>query len=158
MSEISVALTSTRFLIATEYEFPDEIRYGNIPVCIAEMGIHSFGGPDEQFEHIISQSCLSMAKTIKINPENKSVFVGLNPDDENTGLVVYQEQGNSDCAKEFFSRWKETKTMIFEFGVAGKAMSFAINGLWKDDGWQSIEVGSEQKWHAIGSPAAKNKT
>ena len=147
MSEISVALTSTRFLITTESNFPDEIRYSNIPVCIAEMGLHFFGGPDEILEHSLSQICLDMAKIVKIDPETKSIFIGANPDEETTGLVIYQEQKDSDCSVEFFSRWKETKIMVFEFGVAGESMSFAINGLWKDGKWDFINIGHKQKWH-----------
>lgn len=141
MSDINVALTTTGHTVAVQdaSEFLKVTKDADIPVCVANIGLgmFGFGINAEQFELRWAQICIEMAKTVQVDVEKKTVFVGEDPTDTNTGLVEYTELGQGLCASDFFRRWNETHTMVFEFSalnLKGDPL-FAIKGIWMQDHW-----------------------
>lgn len=150
MSNINVALSTTGFMAVSDGDI-QMFREMNVPVCIAEMGMGIFGAGMEQLEHQMAESAKSLAKTVVVNSQTGTVFIGEDPTVEDSGLVVFQEEVYSPMAKSFFERWEELHTMIFEFhvlGLEGKPR-YAIRGLWENDGWRNLEIVASPKIHVI---------
>ena len=151
-TDISVALTATRFIAASTFEDDHQrmLWKGNIPICVAEMGLLMFGmGPDQEaFEHRYSMVCKEMAKKVAVDVHAKTLFIGEDPSDENTGLVVYTEQRDTDYTREFFKRWSETRMMVFQYHLKGlNGPIFSLGGLWDKDGWTTLEIGHRGTFH-----------
>jgi len=139
MSDVSVALTTYGYLIASSGTEKDEtlLWRSNLPVCVADMGAFIIGDTETMAE--IEKSIISMAATVHVDPEKKYVFIGVDPSVEDTGLVIYTEEGDKACAREFFKRWVETKSMFFQFRLMfGSKVHFAMKGLWADGKWLSL--------------------
>lgn|GEM_PF-4358568 len=149
MSNISVALSTTKFISVPKSDTGGDVLRrrmieNNIPTCISQLGLglFGFGADKEWFEHISAQSCLSMVKTVSIDPKLRTVFIGVDPSNEETGLVIYQEMRDSDYVKEFFLRWEQTKMLLFEhhcIGFDGKPI-FVLRGFWDTNHWESVNI------------------
>ena len=158
MSDIHVALTTTGHTVVMQdasEEFLKVTKDADIPVCVANIGLgmFGFGINAEQFELRWAQICIEMAKTVQIDTKKKTVFVGKDPTDTDTGLVEYTELGqNNICADDFFRRWNETHTMVFEFSAfnLNGESRFAIKGLWMRDHWHGeLTILSGETLHVL---------
>lgn len=150
MSNINVALSTTGFMASSDGDI-QKFREMNVPVCIAEMGLGIFGSGMEQLEHQMAESAKSLAKTVSIDSQAGTVFIGEDPSVEDSGLVVFQEGLYSPMAKAFFERWDQSHMLLFEFhvlGLEGKPR-YAIRGLWENDGWSNLEIVASPKIHVI---------
>jgi hypothetical protein len=147
MSNISVALTTTKFMIGREDSSTDM----NVPICIAELGMGIFGGNTEQMEHLFAEVCRKNAKIVDIHPDKKTIFIGMDPSIEETGLITYTEERNSEYSIEFFKRWSELHCMIFEFQMLDLKNEplFALQGIWRNDHWEKLDVKPRGSMHVI---------
>lgn len=138
MSNISVALSSMRHCVAASYPINEDT-----PVCVVFQSLLMFGGlNNEHLEHQFCEIARKMARVVSVDPDKKTVFVGVDADDEESGLVVYQELNeNNDFARSFFEQWRVLKKMLFEFQVFGnnKDCRYVIRGLWVEDHWESLD-------------------
>lgn len=142
---IRVALTTTRFITKSDnsLELMEIFRNLDVPVCIAEMRLGLFGADLEKIEHYMARSAISIARTVKVDPEHCRVFIGENPLKEDTGLVSYQERSLSSTSNAFFQQWGRTHTLVFEFHVlnmVGEKPRYVIQGIWGHDSWSQLEI------------------
>ena len=167
MSDIRVALTTSAHLVLGP--MPEQFRQLNLPICCAEIGLGMFGYSEsekEKEELVVGQLCKEMAKEVFIDIEKKWVFIGVDHNDNETGLIDYTEQNNGECAKDFFTFWEKTHTLMLEFRAfnalpmifenkimdpqmgSGKTFSplpnisdlFCIKGIWLINHWHSLEI------------------
>ncbi len=145
MSHIDVYLTTTKWIHLQRIE-DARIAALDIPVCAANIAMLMFGGnahENEEFEHQWSNMCKDMAKVVVVKPEKRFVYIGDNVNaTEETGLVEYTSEINSEYTNHFFERWIQVKSMLFEFTVIGRSTEaiFCLKGLWVHDHWQFLEV------------------
>jgi hypothetical protein len=146
MSEISVALTTTKYRVGE-----DPITDLNVPICIAELGMGIFGSDTEHMEHIFAEVCKKNAQVVDIRPDSKTVFIGNDPAIEETGLVTYTEERGSKYSEEFFKRWKELHVMVFELQMLDLKNEpiFALQGIWRNDHWEKLEIKPWGSLHVI---------
>jgi len=147
MSGINVSLSTTDY-IAIGSEALKEL---SIPICVADMSMSLFGFPNvENFEHFCSKICMEMAKTVVINSEKHTVFIGEDPSDEDSALVFFDEEPTDQYGKAFYTRWDECQTLLFEFQLKGTGEDrFSIRGLWVKDRWQYLIVSPTGKVEVI---------
>jgi hypothetical protein len=139
---IDVYLSTTGNTVLSN--FPDGlVETANMPVCIAKGAMFCFGGDVEFFEHIMSKTFMGAAKMVHVDPEKRYVFVGENPEVEETGVVVYTNdgEGTGEYADQFFQRWKETQSMILQFYLYDNQRQprFVILGFWNNGKWDLLE-------------------
>lgn len=138
MSGLNVALSTTDYLAVGS----EALKELSLPVCVADMSMGLFGFPNvENFEHFCSEICKDMAKTVVINSEKHTVFIGEDPSDEDSALVFFDEEPKDQYGKAFYSRWDECQILLFEFQIKGTGEDrFCIRGLWVKDHWQFLTV------------------
>jgi len=126
----------------------------NLPICVGQMGLGMFGfGPGmEQFENQHAQIMLDMAKTVEVDSEKHTVFIGMTENEEKIGLLEYEADLNSVTNQEFFRRWDETHIMILEFVVFSMSIDqlsgapskhdirWVVRGLWQNGKWNEIGI------------------
>lgn len=153
MSNIAVALTTTGFLKESDGGelFETVLWRSNIPICVAEIGIGLFGPDIEQMEHIMAQSCLASIGSVFIDTEKRFVFIGENPDIEDTGMIIYTPEEDTDCNRSFFARWEESHHLLLQYCFYGmdKKPLFSIVGYWIRDHWKILEVKHSENFHII---------
>jgi hypothetical protein len=146
--DIEVALTTTHYLKNSSIGavMDERLKTANIPVCVAVMGLDIYSGDStEHLEHVMAEMCKDMARTVSVIPEKSYVFVGMNPQDECTGLVVY-EATDTPMSKMFFERWVVLQTMLFELQVGREDQPlFVIKGLWRQTKWDYLDVNPTSK-------------
>jgi hypothetical protein len=144
MSDISVALSSTKHLIKIEgsMELTMLLREKDWPICVAEMGMFMYGfGSLEREELGMAQMCKDMAKVVHVDSARRYVFVGENPDIPETGLIEYTDDRLGDCSKSFFEQWDLLKCLFLEFSVQGaKGPMFCIKGFWDSGSWKFLDI------------------
>jgi hypothetical protein len=147
LTDISVALSTTGNLIITDQENQTsqiDLFLWNMPVCIAEIPLMT-----EEINGTLKENILREVKkcmqVVKIDPYGQSIFIGENPDDENTALVTYTVDYDAKEIQDFFHRWEETSLLLFEcifFEVdennIRKKIFISIRGIWKVDKWMII--------------------
>jgi len=150
MSGIDVALSTTRHLAAFggPPEMAEQFMRVNLPCCIARIGLGLFGSGMEELEHRMAEISKNMAKLVHVDVVKKLVFIGENPEDEETGLVWYEEKNETNYTRDFFQRWRETETLLFEFhhlDMNGGGSRFVIKGLWTGGKWEHLDIISSPK-------------
>lgn len=156
MSEIRVVLTTTKFSSSID-DKTSEIRELNEPVCVVQLGMSiSSCRSTESDELLVAKTCINMAKHVVVDIDKKAIFVGEDPQDETTGLVVYEEKRDTIYTREFFTRWSELKTLHFEFQVLDPRKEhepfdclFCIKGYWSLDHWVLREIRGSNRFELI---------
>lgn len=146
MCTIDVYLTTTKWTHISKIEDID-IANMDVPVCVAKMGMGMFGfnlHDKEESEHKWSDVCKIMAQHVVVDVVNRSIYIGeYEHFIPNAALVEFQSQSKSAYSDNFFKRWTETKTLLFEFTVidlSSQQPSFCLRGLWINNSWQSLNV------------------
>jgi len=135
---IFVILSASKFNL-----HPDsmDLNFANIPLCIVKMlfGIHKTN--TEQAEHEISLKCMDMSKNVDVDVDKKTVII-YGENKEHDALVIYESLQDNEYSNEFFKRWIETKTLLFEFQVRdlNNVDIFSIRGLWTNNKWFNRQV------------------
>lgn len=159
MDDIQVALTTTKHVVVLQNASEvllNSTRDADIPVCVANTALGMYGPSSdvEEFELRGAQICVKMAKITQIISDKKTVFIGEDPSDLETALVDYTEQGNSVCANDFFKRWDETHSLLFEFSVFDLmgVSRFSVKGIWAEGCWQrKLTITSNETLHIVQS-------
>jgi hypothetical protein len=84
---------------------------------------------------------MEMSKHVEIDVDKRTIIIyGKNKNDD--AIVLYEDLKRDDHSDEFFKRWTETQSLIFEFQVHNlkNVAVFAIRGLWLDNKWFGIKV------------------
>lgn len=147
MSNINVALSTTKHILAIDKGSPDDVQKMNTPVCSANIyiGLMGYGPQLEREEARLAELCKRMAKQVFIDPVKKYLFVGEDPRILETGLVEYTEKESHQYATDFFEQWEKYHAMLFEFVVLdmdGKTR-FALKGLWWENKWFKLEINTK---------------
>ena len=143
MSDITVVLSTTKSIIASD--LPDEkgVKDLDCPVICASMGLglSGFGTGLEQEEHKLAQICKEMAKTVLVS--SPRVFIGEDPSQGDTALIEYfVENSDNSIYQHFFEQYAKMKMLFMEFqvfGIGGKPI-FSLKGLWVTDCWKFLDV------------------
>lgn len=151
---IKVSLTTSKFspyrvdTQQTEQEYQSFVEL-NIPVCVSEYLLQVDMQNKEYAEHIVSNLAKEMAKEVYVDSSNKCVFIGEDHNKEITGIVVYSVFNLNKYEIEFFKRWDETKTMLFEHQVKdfNNQEIFILKGLWLKDKWKYLEILPSSRIH-----------
>lgn len=167
MSNITVFLTTSKFSESTDPQFLGDFKTSEIPICVGQMGLgmFGFGAELESFENMHSKVMLEMAQIVEVDPEKHTVFIGLVQDGERVGLLEYEAEPSGVTNQEFFRRWKETQTMLFEFvvysmsieqiknpeGQRNPEVRWAVRGLWHDGKWKEIGIFPSNNLFPVGS-------
>lgn len=95
------------------------------------------------FASVMKDAC----KEVFVDPERHAVYIGDDHSKPDTGIVEYVDEDPRSPASDFFARWKETGTMLFECTVmsTGNPASrptpcFALRGLWDRGRWTSLDI------------------
>jgi hypothetical protein len=119
----------------------------NLPICVAES--HLISLYNEKIEHDASIMAKEMVKEIFVDSSKKYFFIGEDHNNEMTALICYSVEHNGLYEQEFFKRWDEIRSLLFEFQVFGKNGEdiFVIKGLWLKDKWHFLDVFPSSKLH-----------
>jgi hypothetical protein len=133
-----------------------QTRELNVPICVVSLGMSIFSNTLELEELLVAKTCCNMAEHVFVDIDKKYVFIGENPQDETTGLVVYEEKRDTIFTREFFSRWQELRTLHFEFQVIDPKKSykpfeciFCVTGLWSTDHWVFKEYRGSNRFEVL---------
>jgi len=146
--ELKVSLTTSKFspysidVDQTQQEHQSFVDL-NIPVCVSEYYLEIYSSSrKELIEHIASIAAKEVMKEVFIDVLKKSIFVGVDHNNENTGVIIYNVLNQNKYEAEFFKRWQETKHLMVEHQVLdlSKRSLFAIKGLWIKDHWDRLEI------------------
>jgi hypothetical protein len=117
MIDAKVALATTEHVLITEggdNEMEINLILQNTPVLVSETDMY-FPEITPDLMSRIHHSLTTGMDVVDINSNLMSVFIGIDPEVEETGMVMYQEFSDNPTIKAFFQRWDETHTLIFEF-------------------------------------------
>ena len=84
------------------------IRAAKSRSCVARTMLGLFMGSEserEKYEFKFSEICKSMAKTVFVDCDDRCVFIGENPEDDESALVEYHDMKNDMYSKSFFKRY-----------------------------------------------------
>jgi len=139
---IEVCLTTTGFAVITGTKnIPQEIEglIQDIPVCSAFMKRY-LSTVIPSFTTLLHESLIHTLKTVVIDSEVQTIFVGEDPGVEETALVLYQNDIESPYTKSFFERWDKIRSLLFEYtiirtDITGKNIGIltCISGYWAND-------------------------
>lgn len=143
---IDVALTTTKHILAINKGSPNELQKLNAPICTAQMTAPS----SKIDEKRMAQMCKDMAKTVYINPEQMTVYIGEGMHTQEGALVEYTETNSHEFTKEFFEQWKRLQMLMFEFVMlnSNNKPIFSLRGIWDKGKWHNLAIHH-------GSPALK---
>jgi hypothetical protein len=136
--DIKVSLTTSKFS-------PYSIDSNETP----QQHQHFVSGNSEYAEHVTSSIAKEMTKEVYVDSSRNYIFVGEDHNIEQTGIVVYSPLNLNGYETEFFKRWNEIKTLMFEYQVFGvdKKDIFIIKGLWIQDHWKFLDVFPSSRIH-----------
>jgi hypothetical protein len=149
MIDAKISLTTTAHTIITEggnNESEINLVVKNIPVIAVWSSLRIPLMTDEIRENIC-KNLYTGIDAVEINSNLRKVFIGSDHAKEETGLVVYQDFMETSRINDFFRRWDETNSFIFEYtlrrlgtfdedlGVIG-----CLRGLWINNCWVKMEL------------------
>lgn len=147
LDDIRVALSTTSHTLITEHgnnRFELDMVILDLPICVSEYYI-KIDQITPGLTNEIAIALMSGIGKVFIDPDARYLFIGGNPNDETTGLVIYEEIQNDHRATQFFSRWKETGQMQLEYVVYGInatnekiGVVACISGLWTGNNWMNL--------------------
>lgn len=135
---VFVVLSASKFNLHSDSE---ELNNINVPLCIVTMLLDIHKTNIEKIEHETALKCIDMSKNVDVNVDKRTVVIyGKNKEDD--ALVIYEDLKRNEHSNEFFKRWIETKTLLFEFQVhnADNVDVFAIRGLWTNNAWFGLKI------------------
>jgi len=148
MLDAKVALATTEHVLITEggdNELEINLIIQNTPVIVAETSMYLPEITPELLSRI--HYSLTTGIDVEINSNLMSVFIGVDPEMEETGLVMYQEFSDHPTIKAFFQRWDESHTLFFEFtlrriGALQEDLGViaCVSGIRKDNIWIKLEL------------------
>jgi len=153
MSNVTVALTTTRHIVDQEESDADIVRQ-NIPICVAAMSVGLIGDV-EHMEMATSQALLGSCKVVHVDSGRRSIFIGEDPDQPESGILEYtEERPDNQMAADFFTRWDVTHQMVLEFQVWNYSIEerkstdirFALMGYWAADRWLYLRENTKSKF------------
>lgn len=152
MSDIDVYLTTSKYAVLSDLDSEsfEAFKMLDVPVCVSTFCMLMFNSTPrelEKFEHRWAQISKDMAKTVIINSEKCTLYIGEEPENENGALIQYCEKEPGEHAKNFFKRWEETKQMMLEFNINGHKNEtlFCLKGLWANNEWKSLDIQGTSK-------------
>lgn len=145
IADLLVSLTTSGYIHMTEDGDPNleiELFTKDLPVCSA---IHVMDIPPNLPARNLtglSQVVLTGLKQVDINSNLRSVFVGVDKNDESTAAVQYTPVQDTPYVKAFFDRWDETHAMIFEYSIRNRydTLIVCIQGFWAKDSWVKLGI------------------
>lgn len=156
MIDAKVALTTTEYALVTEggnNEQEINLILKNIPIIVVESSLRIPLITDDIREKIC-QNLSTGVDAIEINSNLRTVFIGSDPEIEETGLVIYQDFKETDRTNAFFQRWDETNSLIFEYtlrrsGILNEDLGVigCLRGLRVGDHWTKLELTNEPTLH-----------
>lgn len=146
--DITVFLTTTKYTKAISGGIDlEEVRRHIHPICVAEQYVNLSRTKFRLIEKDLQKSVRSLTGGVFIDPSEKTVFVGHNPEDEKTGLVVYKDIGEGEASADFFDFWQLYKSMFFEFQVYRRVnnlqrptFQFSLSGYWAEGQWKQLVI------------------
>lgn len=143
LDDLAVAISTSGRSIIQEGEITDtflNLVIGDIPVVVAEFRMYLPKVDKELKDNI--DSVLMNINTVYVNSDIRKVFIGQDINIDDTALVLYYSDEDTEAHNKFFKRWEETETLIFEYSL------IRINGDGKDKGIISCVSGlySKGKW------------
>jgi len=160
IDDIYVALSTTAFTILSNFgeKESQEIREMEVPICSVMMSTQLFEGKSIMQKAFMMADAKDMAETISIDHDKQSVYIGKSSLEETDALVDYTHKGGGKPPKEFFKRWKEKQTLMFEFDVLNykKENVFCIRGLWILDGWAHLDIAQKANLKIVESAVFKS--
>lgn len=156
MLDAKVALATTEHVLITEdgdNEMEINLILQNTPVLVSETNMY-FPEITPDLMSRIHHSLTTGMDVVDINSNLMSVFIGEDPEKEETGMVIYQEFSDNPTIKDFFRRWDETHTLIFEFTlrrVGANQEDLGViacsRGIRVGDKWVKLEIIKEPTIH-----------
>lgn len=147
--DITVFLTTTshtKRVLSTDFK-TNQIKTNCRSICVAEQYLNMSRQEYRRFDKSYQKAAISLADRVQINPATHTIFIGENPDKEETGLVVYRQQNPSGSSQDFFDAWQTYRDLFFEFqvyrrnsGFQKPSLQFCIRGLWKNDAWCQLFI------------------
>ncbi len=144
--DITVFLSTTKHTKAADRGLDVEaMRRFVHPICVAEQYVTISRKQFRLIERGLQKSIFSLARGVYIDPDERTVFVGKDPEKESTGLVIYKDLLQGEASDGFFDCWRLYKSMFFEFqvlrrlsGVEKPTFQFSIVGHWEDNAWAAL--------------------
>jgi hypothetical protein len=149
MADLVVALTTTEYTYISEKgnnQLEVDIIIDNLPVCIAELELFIPNISDCYTKHI-QKVLLESKSPVFIDEDIRKIFIGENSTFEEKGLLSYTDYDLSPQSTQFFKRWEETETLLFEYTIkridhTGKDIGTiaCVSGMWSQDTWKRFDI------------------
>jgi len=155
--DIGVALTTTKHMSVDYNEISTSVSLiiEDIPVCVVDMTFMIIP-IDEDMKQFIATTLKNSLGKVFIDTEKRFLFIGEDPSNEDTGMIVYQEPRHTIFTDDFFNRWSEIKHMFLEFKVFNQNIEknttdklFCLKGLWAIDKWEILEINNNDSFKVL---------
>jgi hypothetical protein len=144
--DLRVSLTTSKFSRPSEeQDLKDHNEFValNLPICVTENYLGMVITPlmREKVELVIAESLKKMAKTIYVDAAKNYIFVGEDPEIEETGLIVYSVANPGNYEKEFFRRFQEVHSLLMEYQVLDQENKHIVSlkSMWVKSKWQFLD-------------------
>lgn len=143
--DLAVSLTTSGRVLIQEGVSDTHVNMlvADLPVLVAEVRM-PFPEITGSLRGKVGIAIISSVEKVYISSDIRRVFIGQDPDNEETGLVSYDDYDETEATNNFFRRWDETQSLIFEYtaigindkgkdiGIIACASGFYSQEIWKD--------------------------
>jgi hypothetical protein len=156
--DITVFLTTTQHtkkVLSKDFKL-EKTQMDHRSICVAEQYLNIPRQEYRKLDKTYQKTAISLAQKVHIDTETHSVFIGQDPDKEESGLVVYQQQNPFGASQDFFDTWQTYHDLLFEFqvyrrisGFQRPPLKFCIRGLWRNDSWSQLFIANSCAFNMI---------
>ena len=117
----------------------------NLPICCTSLKLNQV--PCNMLLPYYKNILQNLAKIVSINPLTKKILVYKSENKlEDEFLLDYDAKLNTTPENDFFIRWQETNTAIFEFKTyCYNKLILIFYGIWQNNQWSQLEFVFDQK-------------
>ena len=141
-ADFKVALTTSGFTVITDdgdNATEIDIMIDDIPACVCELKTDLPLTITKNYITRVKTTILNYLKILDINSNLRSVFIGLDPEDDLTSLVSFHSFDSTTRIDRFFKRWDETQILMFQYTIKREQDGYVVacmGTLYRDGQWQ----------------------
>ena len=121
-------------------EFTDLMSI-NFPVCLAKQQIEIISGDPNLAVECLTEPIKDLAEIVAIDHRMRTVYVGKNNPNYDSGLIIYSDDRPLNIVRNFFQRWRETEELFLEYQILNDDnFLFCLRGYWLRTKWESLDT------------------
>lgn len=141
-ADFKVALTTSSYTVITDggdNTTEIDLMIEDVPACVCELKADFPIRVSLKYKIRLKQTLLSYLKVLEINSDLRSIFIGLDPEDDLTSLVEHHSFESTPRTDNFFKRWDEAHILMFQYTIRREqddCVIVCMRTIYKNDQWQ----------------------